>query len=813
MAPRVSPLLPVEDQSGISEIKSVVRKLQFEEDSDEDASLSFGTEQALSPPVGPVVVDIEDLLDRSTPRGRQRNTEKGASPRRLLRFQPPQRDFSRRLGAQNWAAKNQISNPRVFSSESNLTEGPQEQDEAEEGEVEDLFGQLWLIPNDSPKARVSRVPPPQLFWIRKGLIGTRKLVWEDCHPVGAADRYVSKPILLNFARDFWAGDSRKPSFLQAVKSSMGERGRGSGSQNWRAGGRGNAGRGNNYGGGNGRQQQNFGHEQQNFGHEQQQQFNPYQNPNPFYGFYPPPGPQFPPPPFYPPHPGMMHPMPPPQQQFQMQQQPPPQQNYQENQQRAAPKPAQKVEGQKKKPEVKPAVTPRYVNVVCYNCGGPGHYIHDCKLPKLCFICSKTGHASHDCEEWYKQQINAEYLGNASPDLGFYHIEMEESEEEIKKQHWLNFTNCGVVCVAAGKLTKEELVKELAATFDDKWPWQVRQIDEFNFLVRFPPQKKVADLADLAYFPLKTEGIEVSLTVWHGEGFHTSVLQEVWVQVKGIPPKWCKWKLINQVASRLGMLIDIDWQSLLGSFYDMIRLKVAVTDPKKIPNKMLIEVKKAIYEISFKVDTDVSKVESNSKGDPGQGDDDDDECDDLDEEKKEDKMDTDLSNTPTEQQDKVKDNGKKESKGKGSGNVKGSKTCTQELYVNNFSLLRDLEMIHYDADEEEQGEIVQQATIISLDMEEEAELPLLEDCQKPETAMMADNKRKIEKQWGPVMAKRTSARTRGDNRTTIEKAQQVQQRKNLETHSSESAKGDLQLYQEALATIIRRPERIANVPVW
>lgn len=61
---------------------------------------------------------------------------------------------------------------------------------------------------------------------------------------------------------------------------------------------------------------------------------------------------------------------------------------------------------------------------------------------------------------------------------------------------VDVSNCGKVCIDTGEITKEELIKELAVRFNANWPWQVRQLDEWNYLVRFLPNKKVKDLADL-----------------------------------------------------------------------------------------------------------------------------------------------------------------------------------------------------------------------------------------------------------------------------------------------------------------------------
>lgn len=38
----------------------------------------------------------------------------------------------------------------------------------------------------------------------------------------------------------------------------------------------------------------------------------------------------------------------------------------------------------------------YVDVVCYNCGIPGHHKAKCTSPKICFICRGTNHALEEC---------------------------------------------------------------------------------------------------------------------------------------------------------------------------------------------------------------------------------------------------------------------------------------------------------------------------------------------------------------------------------------------------------------------------------
>jgi hypothetical protein len=93
-----------------------------------------------------------------------------------------------------------------------------ERDELEgEEHVEEIFGQLWAIPN----SEAARVPHPGygsvLVWIRKDLVSKRRIRSEDCYPVSRNYR-IEKPLTrLDFARDTWAGGGERAIYVEILK--------------------------------------------------------------------------------------------------------------------------------------------------------------------------------------------------------------------------------------------------------------------------------------------------------------------------------------------------------------------------------------------------------------------------------------------------------------------------------------------------------------------------------------------------------------------------------------------------------------------
>jgi hypothetical protein len=170
-----------------------------------------------------------------------------------------------------------------------------------------------------------------------------------------------------------------------------------------------------------------------------------------------------------------------------------------------------------------------------------------------------------CPAWKRDHPIAAYVGSSSLGLGFYHLEVPD----VESTQWLNLTNCGVVRVKAGEISLAELELELSEIYCKEWPWQIRELEKGNFLVRFPPHKRVADIKNYPSFNLRKNGVQVEVLEWLGDMKPYGELQEVWVLMNGIPPKWCHWRVFAQIASGFGLLVEVDWSTLFKTFYETV----------------------------------------------------------------------------------------------------------------------------------------------------------------------------------------------------------------------------------------------------
>jgi hypothetical protein len=124
-----------------------------------------------------------------------------------------------------------------------------------------------------------------------------------------------------------------------------------------------------------------------------------------------------------------------------------------------------------------------------------------------------------CLEWDNPQRTAQYYGSANQGLDFLHVEVDSKEDRIRL--WDTTDNQGVLTIEEGEMEQEEIIQNLKRMFDKEWQWKLKPIDEYKYMLRFPPAKRVENIAtgDVIRFPLSKEGVMASLKMWDGEIKH------------------------------------------------------------------------------------------------------------------------------------------------------------------------------------------------------------------------------------------------------------------------------------------------------
>ncbi|XP_040254648.1 uncharacterized protein [Aegilops tauschii subsp. strangulata] len=404
-----------------------------------------------------------------------------------------------------------------------------------------------------------------------------------------------------------------------------------------------------------------------------------------------------------------------------------------------------------------------------NCGLPGHFVGMCSIPKICFMCKTPGHHMDAWPTWYKAYPSAMYWGSANTGLGFFHIETSDKEDS----EWLNFGNVGLVLVEKGEISGKELGHHFSDMWKTNWPWQIRPYDKNKYIIRFPPNKNIKDSVEYPSINLKKEGVAISFADWNGEHPVYDSLIETWIVIDGLPPKWLSWSTIAQVATTLGVLVNVDWHTIFRSFYEKVRVQVAVRDPSKIPRDRVVEINHELYLLNFSVERDADNGTTSDK--PSDPDDNDDDSN----KKKQEEEDFDSSNDDLlgEDMDTGTSNtinkDKNVATGTGSRGPKSIQKCCTPVPESNieasvFSKVQGAPMT------KSYLEVVKKKPIENMGgpLLERFEAVVTQSHTLPQTS---DKNKK----WGPVIATRASTRNKKDGRPTLQKAQELKQIKDLD----------------------------------
>jgi hypothetical protein len=120
----------------------------------------------------------------------------------------------------------------------------------------------------------------------------------------------------------------------------------------------------------------------------------------------------------------------------------------------------------------------YADTICEGCGEPGHLKAACSKGACFFICKASNHAVDDCPVLKRPHQIGRYIGSSANGLGFYHIEAPE----VSVNPISSTRNCGVVTIEDGEIGREDLAREFSNIYKTNWPWQIRELGDWSYLV-------------------------------------------------------------------------------------------------------------------------------------------------------------------------------------------------------------------------------------------------------------------------------------------------------------------------------------------
>uniref|UniRef100_A0A0A8Z892 Uncharacterized protein n=1 Tax=Arundo donax TaxID=35708 RepID=A0A0A8Z892_ARUDO len=188
---------------------------------------------------------------------------------------------------------------------------------------------------------------------------------------------------------------------------------------------------------------------------------------------------------------------------------------------------------------------------------------------------------------------------AAQELGFFVVQNAKRMRLGNTKHAI-----ALVRIMEGTIDAAGLSVALAHNFQIEWEWQVKEYGPKSFLVKFPNLAKIDECSQYEQFKLKGQQVQISVVRWSSAALAKARLHTVWVKASRVPEEMMSIEGVQEIASSLGALQQIDLESL--NEYDVVRFLVDVKDPAKIPIKFEFAQRPFLYDIFFKVESVVEQ---------------------------------------------------------------------------------------------------------------------------------------------------------------------------------------------------------------
>uniref|UniRef100_A0A0E0JYV0 RNA helicase n=1 Tax=Oryza punctata TaxID=4537 RepID=A0A0E0JYV0_ORYPU len=155
---------------------------------------------------------------------------------------------------------------------------------------------------------------------------------------------------------------------------------------------------------------------------------------------------------------------------------------------------------------------------------------------------------------------------------FYMI--QPSKEAVEKEKF--YRHCLLIISDVSNLDLRK-VKIEASKFWKLTDWEIRTEGRQNFLASFNSEDDLVSCLKIPRIETSIDDKEINFNIarWKEDDEENIELIREWFLVYGVPRIYRNWKELYQIVSAVGVLIDVDEESLEGGHKEPIKLKVAL----------------------------------------------------------------------------------------------------------------------------------------------------------------------------------------------------------------------------------------------
>ncbi|KAM3227488.1 hypothetical protein ACQJBY_059334 [Aegilops geniculata] len=192
--------------------------------------------------------------------------------------------------------------------------------------------------------------------------------------------------------------------------------------------------------------------------------------------------------------------------------------------------------------------------------------------KKCFACKETSHNLDQCRIKDKLGTAAQLFGHSTR-FPFYMI--QPSKEVVENEKF--YHHCLLITSNACNLDPAAVIIELNKFWKLTDDWYIKREGRQNFVASFNSEDDLLSCLNPPNIETFLDEKEVNLTLarWdEGDGEKLDLIRE-WLLVYGVPGAYRNWKELYQVASAVGVLLEVDEESLESGDKEPIRLRIAL----------------------------------------------------------------------------------------------------------------------------------------------------------------------------------------------------------------------------------------------